>query len=204
MSTKRTTVLAVLLLSAGIGAAPQGPPLRPPNQTQPMVQEIVSAQAFEERVNQYVTLHRLLERPLPPLRPTLDMTQIQGSMRALAVRIQQARANAQQGDLITPDVGRMFRRRIATCLSPDAWAAIFTDTAGEDEDMEAGPPPALRVNMEWPEHVLFGFVPPQLLAALPRLPPELQYRIIGNALVLWDHHANLIVDFLPGAFTITS
>ena len=204
MSTKRTTLLAVLLLSAGIGAAPQVPPLAPPNQTQPMVQEIVSAQAFEERVNQYVTLHRLLERPLPPLRPTLDMTQIQGSMRALAVRIQQARANAQQGDLITPDVGRMFRRRIATCLSPDEWAAIFADNAGEEEDMETGPPPALRVNMEWPEHVLFGFVPPQLLAALPRLPPELQYRIIGNALVLWDHHANLIVDFLPGAFTITS
>ena len=36
-------------------------------------------------------------------------------------------------------------------------------------------------------NVLFGFVPPQLLAALPRLPAELQYRIIGNALVLWDH-----------------
>ena len=58
--------------------------------------------------------------------------------------------------------------------------------------------------MEWPEQVLYGYVPPQLLAALPRLPAELQYRIIGNSLVLWDHHANLIVDFLPGAFTVTS
>ena len=70
--------------------------------------------------------------------------------------------------------------------------------------MRIGPPPALHVNMEWPEQVLFGFVPPQLLATLPLLPPELQYRIIGNTLVLWDHHANLIVDFLPGAFTVTS
>jgi hypothetical protein len=52
--------------------------------------------------------------------------------------------------------------------------------------------------------VPFGFVPPQMLAALPRLPAELQYRIIGNSLVLWDHHANLIVDFLPGAFIATS
>jgi len=58
----------------------------------------------------------------------------------------------------------------------------------------------LRVNMTWPELVLFGFVPPQMLAALPRLPEELQYRILGNALVLWDHHPNLIVDFLPDAF----
>jgi len=37
--------------------------------------------------------------------------------------------------------------------------------------------------------------------ALPRLPPELQYRIAGRSLVLWDHHANLIVDFLPRALT---
>lgn len=54
--------------------------------------------------------------------------------------------------------------------------------------------------MTWPEPVPFGFVPPQLLAVLPRLPDELQYRILGSALVLWDHHANLIVDFLPDAF----
>jgi hypothetical protein len=44
-------------------------------------------------------------------------------------------------------------------------------------------------------------VPPQLLQVLPPLPPELQYRIIGRSLVLWDHHANLVVDYLPGAFT---
>jgi hypothetical protein len=43
-------------------------------------------------------------------------------------------------------------------------------------------------------------VPPQLIRALPQLPPELQYRIVGRALVLWDHHADLIVDVLPGAF----
>ena len=63
------------------------------------------------------------------------------------------------------------------------------------------PAVALRVNMPWPEHISFGFVPSQLLSALPALPAELQYRIIGRSLVLWDHHANLIVDFLPGAFT---
>ena len=54
-------------------------------------------------------------------------------------------------------------------------------------------------NMTWPEGVPFNYVPPQLIAALPPLPPELQYRIIGCSLVSWDHHANLIVDFLPGA-----
>ena len=129
-------------------------------------------------------------------------------MRELALRIRSVRADAQQGDLITPDVARMFRRRIATCLPPEQWAAILAENAeeeeGQGEEVRIGPPPALHANMEWPEQALFGFVPPQLLAALPLLPPELQYRIIGNTMVLWDHHANLIVDLLPGAFTVTS
>ena len=132
------------------------------------------------------------------------MTEIQTSMRALALRLQLVRANARQGDLITADVARMFRRHIATCLRPEEWAAIFADNAEEEEDVRIGPPPTLYVNMEWPEHVSFGFVPPQLLAALPRLPTELQYRIIGSTLVLWDHHANLIVDLLPDAFPVTT
>jgi hypothetical protein len=169
-----------------------------------MLQEIVATQGFEARVNDYVVLHRLLEGPLPPLRMTRDITTVQASMCELALRIQLARVNARQGDLITPDVAQMFRRRIVASLPPEEWAAIFADNAEEEEDVRLGPPPALHVNTEWPEQVLFGFVPPQLLAMLPLLPPELQYRIIGNSLVLWDHHANLIVDFLPGAFTVTS
>ncbi len=36
--------------------------------------------------------------------------------------------------------------------------------------------------------------------ALPELPIELQYRVVGADLVLVDLHANLIVDVLRGAF----
>jgi hypothetical protein len=39
-----------------------------------------------------------------------------------------------------------------------------------------------------------------MLAVLPPLPAELQYRIVGRSLVLWDFHADLIVDIMPGAF----
>ena len=60
--------------------------------------------------------------------------------------------------------------------------------------------PAIHVNDRWPKGVPFIFVPPQLLSALPPIPGELQYRIVGHALVLWDHHADLIVDVLPDAF----
>jgi hypothetical protein len=40
---------------------------------------------------------------------------------------------------------------------------------------------------------------PAVLQALPPLPPELQYRMVGCDLVLIDVHADLIVDILPYA-----
>ena len=203
MATRRSAILAMLVLAAGTSAPAQTPPLPTPTSAVPILQEIVATQAFEERVIQYVTLHRLLEGPLPQLWVTRDMEHLQMSVRGLALRIRTARANARQGDLLRPDVARMFRHRIATCLPAAEWAAILADNAAEAEDEEGMPaPPALQVNMMWPEEVPFGFVPPQMLAALPRLPVELQYRIIGTALVLWDHHANLIVDFMPDAFAV--
>jgi hypothetical protein len=70
----------------------------------------------------------------------------------------------------------------------------------DEQGRPVAAPPPLHVNMAWPTEVTFEFVPPQLLQVLPPLPVELQYRIIGRDLVLWDHHADLIVDFLPGAF----
>ena len=205
MSTRPSTLVAMCVLIAGTTAMAQVPPLPPPDQTAPMVEELVATQGFEERIDRYVAVHRVLEAAAARrCGRRCDMSRIQASMQALAHRIRVVRAEAQQGDLITPDVARMFRRRIATCLPAGAMGGDFVENAEDEEGVPAGPPPALHVNMEWPEQVPFGFVPPQMLAALPRLPAELQYRIIGNALVLWDHHANLIVDFLPGAFITTS
>jgi hypothetical protein len=58
----------------------------------------------------------------------------------------------------------------------------------------ARPPflPPLAPNAAWPHDAPFTCVPPPILAALSPLPQELQYRIIGRSLVLWDHHANLM------------
>ena len=200
MSTVHTTALTVLFFSAWAGAAAQNPPLSAPLQSEPLLEELVATQACQQRVDEYAALHRLLEAPLPPLLPTRDMSQIEVNVRALASRIRMARAHAQPGDIITPDVARMFRRRIATCLTPEAWAAILAERDTDEDGRPVPPVPHLHVNMGWPAQVAFDFVPPQLLLALPPLPPQLQYRIIGRALVLWDDHANLIVDILPGAF----
>jgi hypothetical protein len=202
VSTLRTLGFAVLVLSGSAGIVAQGP-LGPDQSTGQILDELVATQNFQRSIADYVTLHRFLETMVPPLRVTTDVGEIEGAVRALRVRIQSARVTARQGEMITPEVARMFRRRIATCLTPGEWMAVFVDRA-RDEEGEPVEPPPLQVNMAWPAGVPVDYVPPQLLQSLPTLPKELQYRIIGRSLVLWDHHANLIVDFLPGAFLPTT
>jgi hypothetical protein len=202
MSTLLTTLLtAVLLLSPGGRLAAQLPPLAGcPVDAERILEDVVATQTFQERVAAYVTVHQLLEGPLPPLEVGRDLGPVRETTQALQLRIQRSRVNARQGDIITPEVARMFRRNIVACLTREEWAALFAEMRYDEQGRLVPPPPALHVNMPWPAEVAFEFVPPQLLQALPRLPVELQYRIIGRDLVLWDHHANLIVDWLPGAF----
>jgi hypothetical protein len=43
-------------------------------------------------------------------------------------------------------------------------------------------------------------MPPELLQLFPSLPAHLEYRFIDRDLILWDSHANLIIDVIPNAF----
>ncbi|MGH8637691.1 MAG: hypothetical protein ACREUZ_11220 [Burkholderiales bacterium] len=183
--------------SATFQTPPAPSPTVAPLGDQIVAAELAAVQGFEQRVADFVALHRLLEGPLPPLQVSNDMGKVRAAMDALAIRIRAARKDARPGDLFTEDVKRVFHKRIAACVTPEEIESILA----EHEPGERVVPPRLVVNMTWPEGVPFDFVPPQLIAALPPLPPELQYRIIGRSLVLWDHHADLIVDFMPGAFT---
>lgn len=192
-------ITAVTALSPAVtGLAPRCDPQVPPaaQASSAIVQDNLATAVFQKRVNDYVTLHRVLEGPLPTLEVSTDMRKVQAAMDALAVRIQTARTDARQGDIFSEAVARMFHRRIASCLVRADIEAILADQRYGAEGQ-----PVPRVNAVWPPRVPFDIVPPQLLATLPRLPPELQYRIIGSSIVLWDHHANLIVDILPGALT---
>jgi hypothetical protein len=204
VSTNPGWLFVVLVLSGSTGLAPQLPAVPDASRTTgQIVEDVVTTQNFQRSVAEYVALHRSLERELPAVLITQDVGQIDRDVRLLRVRIQTARITARQGNIMAPDVARMFRRRIATCLTPEDWRALFADRA-QDEEGEPLESPSLHVNMQWPAGVPFDFVPPRLLQSLPALPEELQYRIIGLSLVLWDYHANLIVDFLPDAFARTT
>ena len=42
-------------------------------------------------------------------------------------------------------------------------------------------------------------VPPNILAALPRLPEDLEFRFVNRHMILLDVHANIIVDYVVNA-----
>ena len=71
--------------------------------------------------------------------------------------------------------------------------------SGMGAGYEPLPPRPLKVNSRYPPGVPLQSTPPTLLLNLPRLPHELQYRLVGHYLVLYDVAADMIVDFIAGA-----
>jgi len=149
---------------------------------------------FSDRVQAYVKLHKRLEASLPPLKPTPDPAKIVSHQQALAKKIQAARQDAKPGSIFTPDITERFLRLIRNEFQgPNASHARATLRQGEPVKIRLG------VNAGYPKGVPLTTVPPTLLLNLPRLPPEVEYRIVDHELILRDIKANLIVDIIPKA-----
>lgn len=65
----------------------------------------------------------------------------------------------------------------------------------KDEGPGAGGFP-FKVNGVYPQAQPLGTVPPNVLAVLPVLPEDIEYRFIDRHLILRDVRANLIVDYI--------
>ena len=176
---RSASALLLIVAGAAAGAASQTDPLRG---------------TFLDRVDAYVALHRQVEAPLPREVITVDPQELFASRTALAAALRRARANARQGEIFSPEVARYFRAIIADALRSGA----VDDMLGIVRHENTVTAPS-RVNAEFPGGRSIAMMPPCLLAALPPLPPELQYRFVRRDLILWDVHAGLIVDFVPDA-----
>ena len=120
-------------------------------------------------------------------------------MDALAVGIQQRREGAQQGDIFSPDITLIFRQLVRTGCHEQ-----FLELLAEVTEELEQPLPAPRIHARWPDGAPLPTMNPELLAALPRLPPELEYRFMNRDLILRDVDADLIVDFITNAIPPTS
>ena len=150
---------------------------------------------FQARVQGYVELHQCLEDSIPAP-ASKDWPAVYGAIQTLGAKIRAARQNARQGDVFTPEIQRVLRQTIRECLTG---CNINNLLASLNEENPEGLVLVPYVNGEWPDEASYGPMPPHLLAALPPLPDELQYRFMNRDLVLLDVHANVIVDFMTNA-----
>jgi hypothetical protein len=162
--------------------------------TNPAVNPDAAAMAdFKGRVDGYAELHRQLATGDAKQDKQSSPTQIHETQQALAAKIRAARSNAKQGDFFTPSIRPVFRRLLAPELKGedgrDAKAVL------KDDAPAPGSVP-FKVNAKYPENQPLPSVPANILLTLPSLPAPLEYRIVGQHLLLLDTAADLIVDYM--------
>ena len=181
-------VAAASLLTPPMPAAGQAP--SPESATQALT-------TLERTTRDYALMHRRLERQIGPIELATPVAEINRMIQELAAAIRAERADAKQGDFFTPALARLLRTRIHDTLYEHGYtvddARASSRLGGVDYARVK-----LQVNgtFSW---ALGAAMLPCLIDALPPLPPELQYRMVDDLLVLVDVHASLIVDILPYA-----
>jgi hypothetical protein len=150
---------------------------------------------FMKRVGDYEGLHRRLDGTLQEVPRDARPEQFLDHQRALARLIQRERGPAQPGDVCPKAMRAIVRRLLAGVFrGPNGQQirqSILDEYTGHIR---------LQVNGQYPEGIPFATVPPQILQALPTLPDVLEYRFIGERLILLDVHAHLIVDYIERVF----
>lgn len=189
--------MVVLLMAVASLVASPGPcPAPILDSGQGVVAEYTVLTAFDRSVRDYMALHRRLARRTPPLQVTSDPEELLNAVDQLGEAIRLERHGARTGDVFTPAVARLFLGRIHRAL----WVHGVTELAAElEEDNEpSAPRPVVNGRFPWASGNAMW---PSVLAVLPGLPAELEYRFVGADLVLVDIRANLVVDILEGALT---
>lgn len=188
----RVPVLAAFLVCMAAVAfsltAQEQPAKRAVNENSAIVSE------FQRRVAEYVKLHKSIESQLGPAKPTASPEQIKQHERDLAGKIAQVRAGAKQGDIFSPEIAAEFRRLIS--MAKQGGNAHRIDSSLQHAEPVRVP---LQINGKYPDGVPLQSTPPTLLINLPKLPPEVAYRLVGSNLAIVDVTANLVVDFMPDA-----
>lgn len=149
---------------------------------------------FNARLDKYIELQRGVAKTTPDIEETKKPVEIKVGQEALAAKISANRATAKQGEIFTPQIAALFRR----LMNPELKGAEGRETkqALSEEDGEVAQV-WLKINAIWPASEPLTTTPPNILAVLPQLPMEVEYRITNKRhLVLRDVDANIIVDFI--------
>jgi hypothetical protein len=185
-----TVAVIALLVVRSVSVSAQGVP---PDAQVPVFKVQIFGEVladFTSRIDSYAALRNELERGLPPRVVTESAAEILQRTRALAERIRAARKNAKEGDIFTGTVGAEFRKALQAQADLLTCAALADDNPGKQ---------SVRINGSYPEHDPLSTMPANVLASLPRLPEDVEYRFAGKHLILFDTRAGVLLDRLPSA-----
>lgn len=178
---------AALAATVAIG---QTTPTRAPSHQHPS--QSAALGQFSVRVQRYMDLREQKAGTSP--KPTNSAKKLVETRDQLRARVQAARAQAKQGDIFTPSVAAYLRKQIAEAFNGPAGARVLAS-------LRRAEPVKIKVhiNQPYPEGIPLQSMPATLLMKLPKLPKDLEYRIVNRDLVLLDTAPNLVVDILPNA-----
>lgn len=201
--------LLILIVTAGMAACTGGdkpvtpPPTAASPASAPPTERVVGpltpadSQALSTMVNRikdYVELSAKIQQAMPKLPTEASPQQIDKHQRALEKQMRAARATAKPGDIFTAEARPVIKRLIdAVFAGPEG--KQLKDSVMDDNPTEHSAA-KLAVNGRYPDTVPLATIPPQVLQTLPKLTLDLEYRFIGDALILLDVRAHLIADFI--------
>ncbi len=160
----------------------------------PALQQSGAVTGFNRRVEAYVQLQQRLRARLPRLASEASPEEIARSQGSLAAEIRGARTGARRGDIFgqyEPEIRRLLTRVFRGPEGARLRAAILDEYPGNIR---------LEVNAAYPSVLPLASTPTAVLAVLPKLPEQLEYRFVGRYLTLFDREAQIIPDFIPAAF----
>ena len=156
-----------------------------------------ATKAFLDRIQEYVAFHNNVQKMVPPLRETPTPDEIAKREAALGAALIKQRPDAKQGDFfikeVQPYLVETIRKDSAKRSAADRQALI----------VELPKDAKIGVNMVYPAGLPLATFPANLLKALPELPKDLEYRMVGRHLILRDVKGNVIVDILPDVFPVS-
>jgi hypothetical protein len=149
---------------------------------------------FETAVANYMALRQRLRDEITGPVPGSTAIQLTQASDSLAAAIQRARSGARVGNLFVVPVTVVVKRRVDDVVRRENLGPVLANIDDQPVTVKA---PA--IHLRFPAASQLATMPPSLLAVLPPLPKELEYRIIGDYLVLRDIDAALILDYIPAA-----
>ena len=149
---------------------------------------------FQAAIADYMKLRQRLRNEITGPVAGSTAVELNRASDSLAAAIQRARASARVGNIFAVPITVAFKHRVDEVVRQDNLAPLLAII--DDE------PPTIKtpaIHLRFPAASQMATMPPSLLAALPELPKELEYRIVGEYLVLRDVDAALILDYIPAA-----